>query len=129
MVAAEAVVALDSNFLINARQRGSREAKQLSQWLAAQCFIQVSAVAWSEYRCGPLAPDELAITLQFINSIEPFLREDADLAGMLFEQTGRRSRSHPDCMIAAHAIRREAFLATANVAAFRPFRRHGLQLV
>ncbi len=124
-----ALVELDSNFLVGARKAGSKEASRIENWLAAGLVIQVSAIAWSEYRCGPLTDGEIEITRIFITRIEPFTEDDAELAGALFQRTGRRSRSHADCMIAAHAIRREAGFATLNVQDFRPFEKLGLTLV
>ncbi len=57
---------------------------------------------------------------------EVFIEPDAVLAARLFNQTGRRSRSLADCMIAAVAIRCGAKLATINAADFLPFTAHGL---
>ncbi|CAN5191415.1 hypothetical protein BH20VER2_BH20VER2_11450 [soil metagenome] len=130
MVGAEApsTVALDSNFLVRARRESSEEGRRLEGWLKAGEIVHVSAIAWSEYRCGPLAHDELVITRKLISSIDAFTEQDADLAATLFNDTGRRSRTHADCMIAAHAIRRAAALATNNMADFRPFQKFGLQL-
>lgn len=122
------IIALDANFLVAARETDSREAKRLEQWLRDGLSVEVSAVAWSEYLCGPAERDETGIIRKFITTIAPFAEHDASLAGALFNDTGRRSRSHADCMIAAHAIRREAILATRNVSDFRAFRRFGLKL-
>ena len=59
----------------------------------------------------------------------PFLPADALLAARLFNQSGRRSRTLADCMIAAIAIRSRASLATLNPADFKPLVPHGLLLV
>lgn len=55
-----------------------------------------------------------------------FTEPDAVLAGRLFTQTRRRSRSLADCMIAAVAIRCGTKLATINVADIQLFTAHGL---
>lgn len=123
------VIALDANFLVAARSAGTQEAKRLEQWLQDRVPIQVSAIAWSEYLCGPTQGDETGIIRKFITTVEAFGEQEAALAGQLFIDTGRRSRSHSDCMIAAHAISRGASLATLNVRDFRPFEKYGLTRV
>jgi predicted nucleic acid-binding protein len=50
------------------------------------------------------------------------------MAANLFNQTGRRSRSLANCMIASVSIRCGAKLATVNLADFQPFVAHGLIL-
>lgn len=88
----------------------------------------MSAIAWSEMLCGPLTPDEKGRALMIVGRIEPFDVEDGELAADLFNATGRRSRSHADCMIAAAAIRRGSVLATLDRPGFARFRRFQLQL-
>ena len=78
--------------------------------------------------CGPLDATAEAIARQIFPTPEPFLPADAVLAARLFNQTGRRSRSLADCMIAAVAIRCGAKLATSNTADLQPFLPHGLIL-
>ena len=77
---------------------------------------------------GPLDAPAEAIARQIFPHPEPFLPADAGLSARLFNQTGRRSRSLADCMIAAVAIRCGAKLATSNTADFHPFLPHGLNL-
>ncbi len=88
----------------------------------------MSAVAWSEYLCGPLDESEVQTARKALSGIDAFTEEDAELASDLFNRTGRRSRSHVDCMIAAHAIRREALLATLNLRDFGRFEKHQMRL-
>ncbi|MEO6872550.1 MAG: PIN domain-containing protein [Chthoniobacterales bacterium] len=115
------LVELDANYLIAAAQRQTPVSRELEDWLGRGIIVQTSSVAWSEYLCGPLDDDEKASTRHMLRGIEPFTMADAELASELFNTTGRRSRSHTDCMIAAHAIRRDAFLATLNLEDFRRF--------
>lgn len=122
------LVALDSNFLIDVLVAGSPHSRNLDAWLRAGSLIQISAIAWSEYLCGPLDAERIPTARKLVRSVEPFIEEDADLASELFNRTGRRSRSHVDCMIAAHAIRRSAALATLNLNDFRRFEKFHLRL-
>jgi predicted nucleic acid-binding protein len=105
--------------------------------MAAQFFMtkiqiikarQSPTVAWAEYLCGPLDPAGEALARSMFPVPEIFTEPDAVLAARLFNQTGRRSRSLADCMIAAAAIRCDAKLATINAADFQPFTPHGLVL-
>jgi predicted nucleic acid-binding protein len=122
------MIHLDTNFLVAALKVGSMEGKKLDQWLTAKEPLGISAVAWAEFRCGPLTPKDEAISKQMLPTIEPLSGQDGEQAGYLFNQTGRRSRSLSDCMIAAVAIRCGAKLATINQADFQRFVQHGLLL-
>jgi predicted nucleic acid-binding protein len=122
------MIHLDTNFLIAALKIGSAESKKLDQWLTFKESLGISAVAWAEFRCGPLSPNDEAISKQMFPAIEPFSEQDGEQAARLFNQTGRRSRSLSDCMIAAVAIRCGAKLATINQADFQRFAQHGLLL-
>ncbi len=131
MVVAEPseLVSLDSNFLVAARAPASAEGDQLQRWLAQGTSVQISAVAWSEYLRGPVDESDVDIARSILTRIDPFAEADAGLASELFHQTGRRSRSHLDCMIAAHTIRRGGLLATLNIQDFRRFEKFRLKLV
>lgn len=124
----EVAIEIDANFLIAVLLTPSRQSRQLDAWLRAGVAVHISAVAWSEYLCGPLDPRMIPIARKMLRGIEPFTADDAELASELFNKTGRRSRSHVDCMIAAHAIRRNATLATLNSADFRRFQAFNLKL-
>jgi len=122
------LVALDANFLVAVLASGSTYSQELDDWLRRGAQLQISAIAWSEYLCGPLDPERISSARKLVTIIEPFTEHDADLASELFNQTGRRSRSHVDCMIAAHAIRRNAALATLNRVDFKRFEKFRLKL-
>jgi len=122
------MIHFDTNFLIQATIAGSPAHEQFRRWAAAGEGFGVSSIAWSEYLCGPLDATARTLALQIFPNPEPFLSADAALAANLFNQTGRRSRSLADCMIAAAAIRCGAKLATANLADFQPFVSLGLIL-
>ena len=122
------MIHLDTNFLVRVQIAGSNEEARYDQLVLAGETPEISAVAWGEYLCGPLLPDEEASARKFVGDIEPLLAEDAKLAAELFNVTGRRSRTFADCMIAAIAIRCGAKLATSNTADFSSFEPHGLVL-
>jgi predicted nucleic acid-binding protein len=122
------MIDLDANFLVDVFRKGSASARSLDHWVRGGESIGVSSIAWSEFLCGPVAPGNAVATRELLNTIEPFTDADAVLAAELFNATGRRLRSLPDCMIAALAIRRSASLATLDRADFGRFKTFGLHL-
>lgn len=122
------MIRLDTNFLIQATIAGSKAHGQIRAWAASQEDLGVSTIAWAEFMCGPLDAAATVLASRIFPNPEPFLPQDARLSAALFNQTGRRSRSLADCMIASVAIRCGAKLATANDADFRPLLPFGLVL-
>lgn len=122
------MIHLDTNFVIQSLVPGSNAEGKLQAWLVAGEHLGISTIAWSEFLCGPITPDDEAIAQTFLGVPEPFLAPDARKAADLFNATGRRSRSLADCQIAAIAIRCSAELATGNVSHFTGFQNHGLIL-
>ena len=122
------MIHLDTNFLIQALVPGSPAESKLQAWLVAGEDLGISAIAWSEFLCGPLTPQDEALAQTLLTTPEPFLATDARQAAELFNTTGRRSRSLADCQIAAVALRRAASVATGNLTDFAPFQNHGLTL-
>lgn len=121
------MIHLDANFLVDVIRSGpSRD--RLRRWGASHQYVSISSVAWSEFLCGPVSTAETLFARSLLDAIELFDEHDAELAADLFNQTGRRTRSLPDCMIAAVAIRRAASLATFDEADFRKFHASGLVL-
>jgi predicted nucleic acid-binding protein len=125
---ANEVVELDSNFLVAVLDADGTQSEMLQSWARSGVRIQISAIAWSEYLGGPLDTAVVPLARKLVNNVESFTERDAELASELFNSTGRRTRSHVDCMIAAHAIRRDAILATLNIRDFRPFQKFALRL-
>ena len=121
------MIHFDTNFLIQATVAGSLAHERFRAWSAADEKYTVSSIAWAEFLCGPLDATAESMARQIFPNPEPFLSVDAVLAASLFNQTGRRSRSLADCMIAAVAIRSGAKPATINAADFQPFIKHGLK--
>jgi predicted nucleic acid-binding protein len=122
------MIHLDSNFLVNALQVGTPQESDVNSWLNAQEALGISAVAWAELFCGPISARDEIVARQMFQAVEALSGSDAEFAARLFNQTGRRSRSLADCMIAAIAIRCGAKLATINTPDFQPFVAHGLSL-
>ena len=122
------MIHFDTNFLIQTVVAGSAAHEKFRDWTQAHEDCNASSIAWAEFLCGPLDAPAEAIARQIFPHPEPFLPADAALSARLFNQTGRRSRSLADCMIAAVAIRCGAKLATGNTADFQPFLPHGLIL-
>jgi predicted nucleic acid-binding protein len=110
------MIHLDTNYLIGLLVRGSVPAADVDKWLTACESMATSAVAWSEFLNGPVAPVEINRVEAVIQSrIIPFGQPEAVLASDLFNRTGRRRGSRFDCLIAATAI-----LANAGVANGQP---------
>jgi predicted nucleic acid-binding protein len=51
---AQAIIHLDTSFLIRALSPNSGEDKQLRGWTANGATLGMSAIGWSEFLCGPL---------------------------------------------------------------------------
>jgi len=122
------MIHLDANYLVDALVPGSQAEAKILNLLSAGERLAMSSVAWGEFLCGPLTTPAESAARQTVTTIEPLLAADAETAAKLFNQTGRRSRSFQDCMIAAVAIRCGAALGTLNSSDFAPFVPHGLVL-
>ena len=122
------MIHFDTNFLIEVVIARSPANAKFRLWVSDQEICNASTVVWSEFLCGPLDSTDEAFARQIFPIPEPLLAPDAELAANLFNQTGGRSRSLADCMIAAVAIRCGAKLATINASDFQPFIKHGLTL-
>jgi predicted nucleic acid-binding protein len=122
------VIHLDANFLIGVLQ-SDQPRRQVQKWSTSGQYVNISSIAWAEFLSGPVTEAETMEARMLIDDIEPFGERDAHVAADLFNQTGRRSRSLPDCMIAAIAIRCGASLATVNLGDFKRFEPFGLVLL
>lgn len=122
------MIHLDANFLIDALVVGSEQEAQIVSWLEAGEPLEISSVAWGEFLCGPLSPAAEAIARQLFPGAASLERVDAETAALLYNASGRRSRSFADCCIAAIAIRTGARLATSNRSDFLLMVAEGLEL-
>lgn len=122
------MIHLDTNFLIQALVPNSAAETTLRAWLSGGEDLGISAIAWSEFLCGPLTAHDAAFAEGVLSAPEPFLASDAIKAAELFNATGRRSRSLADCQVAEVALRCDARVATADASDFTLFQTHGLTL-
>ena len=123
------MIHFDTSFLIRALVPGSPSETKVLAWLTAGEDFGVSAIAWSEFLCGPVSPQDEALARLILAAPEVFTAADARKAAELFNDTGRRSRSLADCQIAAVALRCGAAVATGNPKDFAVFQAHGLAVV
>ena len=119
---------LDTSFLIQALRPGTREDRKLRKWIGRGEPLVISAIAWAEFRCGPLEPEELSLAEAVVGQCRDFTRDDAEAAARLYNESGRRRGSLADCMIAAVAQADGASVATANRKDFRPLRELGVEV-
>jgi predicted nucleic acid-binding protein len=123
------IVQLDTNTLAELVVPVSAVADSIDRWLGDGNHIAASAIAWSEFCNGPLTDEARAVAEISLNRmILPFGQAMAEKASLLFNATGRRRGSHPDCMIAACAIISDAPLSTLNLKDFERFVPFGLRL-
>ena len=114
-----ALIHLDTNYLVDLSEPGSRAWNEIRDWIAAAEPLATSSVAWSEYLCGPVSPEAIALARQVVGDPVPFTWQDAELAADMFNASGRRRSVFRDCMIAASAVHAGAAVATSNVPDFK----------
>lgn len=115
------MIHLDTGFLIQALVPASRVDKCLRRMLAEEETLAVSAVAWTEFLCGPVGSRSLEKAAGLLKEIAPYTSADCETAARLFNVSGRRRGTLADCMIAAVAMRSGAALATTNPKDFERF--------
>ena len=113
------MIHLDTSFLIRALVPGSPEDAQLREWLSGETPLAISAVAWAEFLCGPIAAEDLSLAAAVVGEAVPLTADHAVRAAELFNAAGRKRGSFVDCLIAAAAIEEDAELATANPKDFK----------
>lgn len=122
------VVHLDTSFLIRALLPGTPESSRLETWFEGGRSLAVSAMAWAEFLSGPLDEETLGLAGRLVGEAAPVTGAHAEQAARLFNLSGRRRSSLPDCLIGAVAIDANAPLATADPH-FERFAEAGLQLM
>ena len=122
------MIHLDTSFLIRGLRAGSPESERLTAWAQADETIAMSAVAWTEFLCGPLDAGTASLAAVIVDRRVHYTDEMATVAARLFNDTGRRRNSLTDCMIAATAIAEGIAVATSNRRDFSRFEVFGLAL-
>ena len=123
----DASIHFDTNYLIAYAGEASDEVvEKVELWIVEDRKFYCSAMAWAEFLCGPVLPEEIAAMVSLLHGVLPETPELAAEGARLFRETGRRSL--PDCVIAATAIAAKAPVATLNLSDFNPFLPHGLML-
>jgi hypothetical protein len=85
------MIHLDTNYLIGLLVKGSPETANVDGGMAAGQTIATSAIAWTEFLNGPVAPLEVSLAEAVLQSrIIPLGQKEAALAADLFNKTGRR---------------------------------------
>jgi predicted nucleic acid-binding protein len=124
-----ASIHLDTNVLVFGLESDHAMHARIAGWRRDGAELAVSGMAWAEFLCGPVSTAAIRIWDRILDgAIEPVDRAVAERAAILFNHSGRRSRSLPDCVIAATAILHGARLATLNRRDFEMFRNDGLEL-
>lgn len=120
---------LDTNVLILGLATRHPLRADIARWRRGGVVLATSGMAWAEFLCGPVTADSVRNWAALLEgTIVPVNQRVAERASVLFNHTGRRSRSLPDCIIAATAILQGARLATLNHADFARFAANGLEL-
>lgn len=122
------MIHLDTGYLIRSLIPGTPQDRQFRQWIESGEAPGVSAVAWTEFLCGPVSAGEIDIAGRLLAERTPFTEEDAEIAARLFNDSGRRRGTLADCMMAAVSIRIGARLATTNRSDFERLEGSGLRL-
>ena len=120
------MIHFDTSFLIGSLRAGSPESDRLEAWTQVNEPFAMSAIAWTEFLCGPLDATAVSLAAVIVDRRLDYTAETAAVASQLFNATGRRRNSLADCMIAAAAIADGAPIATSNPRDFSRFEEHGL---
>jgi predicted nucleic acid-binding protein len=88
---------LDTNYLIAYAGDASVDVvANVEQWILEDRKFCCSAMAWAEFLCGPVLPEEITAMESLLHGVLPVTPELAAEGARLFRETGRRPRSLPD---------------------------------
>lgn len=123
------MIQLDANYLVLGSISSTAQAKDLKRWLQEGESLGTSSIAWMEFVTGPVKAEVVDSMRQVLEDrISEIGREEAELAAVLFNRTGRKRALRYDSLIAASAILTGSRLATANRSDFALFVPLGLQI-
>jgi len=74
------LIHLDTGFLILALQPGSEQDDRLRKWIESGELLGISAAAWAEFLCGPLASQDAMIAAAITGEAIPLTASAAVLA-------------------------------------------------
>ena len=55
------MIHLDTNYLIASLTPSTVESRHVAQWLGAGEIVGLSVIAWAEFLCGPVTPQQMAL--------------------------------------------------------------------
>jgi hypothetical protein len=87
------VIQLDTSFLIRALVTGSPEDRRLRRWLKDREALGISAVAWTEFQCGPISTMTGELAQRLLGEPLTYTSGAAEIAASLFNESGRRRGS------------------------------------
>jgi predicted nucleic acid-binding protein len=111
------LVHLDTDFLVVALARSGRERRRMLELADSDATLEMSAVAWYEFRRGPRTHAQLAVARGLFDEhrgIVPFSEEIAARAADIFRRLGSPRRRAADVAIGVTAVVAGASLLTRN---------------
>jgi predicted nucleic acid-binding protein len=122
---------LDTDFLVHALSSRGPEWKRLSQLVASDVVVEISALAWYEFCRGPRSPEQLAVARDLfgVEGIIPLTDLLAERAGEEFRRLGSPRRRAADVAIGFTAACSGATLLTRNESDFLGISELSLEVV
>lgn len=111
---------LDTDFLVFALAQDGPERARLREAAASEAVLEISAIAWYEFCCGPRTPDEVSAARQLFgeDGVVPFTRDLAERAGEQFRRLGSPRRRAADIAVGTTAVDQGALLLSRNTRDF-----------
>ncbi len=113
-------VHLDTDVLVHALSVAGPERRRVLELAESEAELQMSAIAWYEFRRGPRTPEQLAVARSFFfdDGILPFSEELASIASEVFRGLGSPRKRGADIAIGVTAASMNAVLLTRNTRDF-----------